>query len=308
MIEWGDLRFFLAVARAGNASAAAAVLGVNQTTVTRRVAALEEALGDRLFERAASGYRLTELGVAMLAPAERVEVDVEAFQRQITQRSRNLRGVIRVTTNEVHGNILLTPWLGAFAAQYPDIHIESLIDDRLLDLERGEADVAIRAGPVGTDSDKVVMRRLCSEAWAVYCSPGYAAQHGKPSSVDEIAGHQVVGVARPLSAEESWFWDEAKRRGGIVRASSSTLSNLAATVRSGLGVAPLPCLIGEFESGFERCFGLDNMSFDITLLTRAAIRDLPHIRIFTDFIVARIAPMRAMIEGRALASGREAAG
>ena len=95
MFDWGDLRHFLAVARGGSTLSAAKILGVNQTTVARRVAVLEEALGEKLFERAAGGYRLTEVGTAMVQNAERVESEVEAFARMVQQRSRRLSGVIR---------------------------------------------------------------------------------------------------------------------------------------------------------------------------------------------------------------------
>ena len=101
MFEWSDLRHFLAVARSGSTLSAAKILGVNQTTVARRVAALEEAIGEKLFDKTAGGYRLTEVGSAMVQNAERVEAEAEAFARMVAQRSRKLLGMIRVTTNDV---------------------------------------------------------------------------------------------------------------------------------------------------------------------------------------------------------------
>lgn len=301
MFEWGDLRHFLAVARTGSTSAAASELGVNQTTVARRIATLEEALGDRLFDRTTGGYKLTELGASMVEHAERVEIDVAHFHRQVTQRSRRLGGIIRVTTNDVLANVLLTPWLSDFATLYPDIQVETLIADRFFDLERGEADIAIRAGAIGVDSDKLVMRKLSNEAWAAYCGESYAEKHGVPTSYEEMKGHSIVGIARPETSYERaapTFWRVSQEHGAIVRTASSSLTNLAVAVRNGMGVAPLPCIIGNIEPGFVRCFALPDVSAGITMITRAELRDLPHIRIFTDFIVARIAPMRALIEGR----------
>ena len=107
MFEWSDLRHFLAVARSGSTLSASKILGVNQTTVARRVAALEEALGEKLFEKTAGGYRLTEVGSAMVQNAERVETEVESFSRMIAQRSRKLLGMIRVTTNDRQGILAL---------------------------------------------------------------------------------------------------------------------------------------------------------------------------------------------------------
>src|SRR5258705_9235147 len=100
MHEWGDLKFFLATARSGSTLSAARELGVNQTTVARRIAALEAALSLRLFDRNPHGYRLSEAGSAILPQAERVAAETEALQRVAAQRGRQLSGVIRVTTVE----------------------------------------------------------------------------------------------------------------------------------------------------------------------------------------------------------------
>ena len=145
MLEWGELRHFLAVARGGSTLSASKILGVNQTTVARRVAALEEALGEKLFEKTAGGYRLTEVGSAMVQNAERVETEADAFARMVAQRSRKLLGMIRVTTNDVLADCLLTPWLREFTQRFPVVQVETIITDRRLDISRGEADIALRA-------------------------------------------------------------------------------------------------------------------------------------------------------------------
>jgi DNA-binding transcriptional LysR family regulator len=159
MYDWGDLRFFLAAARAGSTLGAARELMVNQTTVARRIAALEEALGARLFDRHQDGYRLSEAGAAILAQAEHVAVEAETLERLVAQRSRQLSGVIRVTTVESVANMMLTPWLTEFMDLYPDIRVEVIVTDLRLDLPRGEADIAIRAGYMPKGSG-IVVRKL----------------------------------------------------------------------------------------------------------------------------------------------------
>src|SRR5258708_1826183 len=166
MYDWGDLRFFLAAARAGSTLGAARELRVNQTTVARRIAALEDALGARLFDRHQDGYRLSEAGTAILGQAEHVAAEAETLERLIAQRSRQLSGVIRVTTVEIIANMMLTPWLSEFMDLYPDIRVEVIVTDQRLDLSRGEADIAIRAGYMPTGSG-VVVRKLADAPWAL---------------------------------------------------------------------------------------------------------------------------------------------
>jgi DNA-binding transcriptional LysR family regulator len=159
----------------GSTLSAAKILGVNQTTVARRVAALEEALREKLFEKTAGGYRLTELGAAMVQSAERVENGGRGLcGRMVAQRSRKLLGMIRVTTNDVLADCLLTPWLREFTQRFPVVQVETVITDRQMDLSRGEADIALRAatlssGPMG---DGVVVRRLATGKWGVLCLQG----------------------------------------------------------------------------------------------------------------------------------------
>src|SRR6201995_5004262 len=133
-MEWGDLKHFLAVARGGSTLAAGKELGVNQTTVARRVAALEEALGEKLFDRTAGGYKLTELGKAIVEPAQRVEAEVAAFARLAAQNSPRRAHVLRVTTNDVFADVLVTPWLGDFSTKFPHVQVEMIVDDRRYDL------------------------------------------------------------------------------------------------------------------------------------------------------------------------------
>src|SRR5215470_16546595 len=124
MYDWSDLRIFLAAARARSMLSAAGELGVNQSTVTRRIAALEAALAIRLFHRNRDGCRLSEAGQSLLAQAERVAAEAETFEHMVAQRKRNFSGVIRATTLETVANLFLTPLLSEFIDLYPAIRVE----------------------------------------------------------------------------------------------------------------------------------------------------------------------------------------
>lgn len=297
-MEWGDLRYFLAVAKGGSTLAAAKLLGVNQTTVARRIAALEEALDERLFDRAAGGYKLTGLGVAMIEQAERVRSEVDTFTRLIAQRSSRRAGHIRVTTSDVVASVLVTPWLGEFASRFPNVQVEIIIDDRRYDLERGEADIAIRASNVRPEGENLVVRNLGSWGmWGVYAGRSYVAAHGKPCNVEDLQKHRIIGVAGPLGEHEPEFWKQARMLGAKAHSAASSISSIAAAVRSGVGIGPLPCMLGELDPEMELCFTVEEMKFQLMLITRAEIRNAAHVRAFNAFVVARASALRHVIEG-----------
>jgi DNA-binding transcriptional LysR family regulator len=300
MFEWGDLRHFLAAAKSGSTLSAAKILGVNQTTVARRIAALEEALGERLFEKTAGGYRLTDLGAAMVQSAERVETEVEAFGRMVGQRSRKLLGMIRVTTNDVLADCLLTPWLREFTQRFPVVQVETIITDRLMDISRGDADIALRAatldmGPMG---ENIVVRRLATGKWGVYAAKSYVAENGLPTNPDELVGHSIIAGSGELSRFDPAFMKVVRAKGATIRQASSSILNIAGAIRSGLGCGPLPCVLGELDQDLVRCFTFDEGDFALLLMTREEMRNLPHVRAFNDFIASRTSALRHMIEGR----------
>ena len=300
MFEWSDLRHYLAVARSGSTLSAAKILGCNQTTVARRIAALEEALGEKLFDKTAGGYRLTELGSAMMQNAERVEAEAEGFNRMVGQRSRKLLGMIRVTTNDVLADCLLTPWLGEFTQRFPVVQVETVITDRQLDLSHGEADIALRAatlspGPMG---DGVVVRRLATGKWGVYVAKTYAAEHGLPRTPDELAKHPIIAGSGELARFDPAFLKEAKAKGAVIRQASSSILNIAGAIRSGLGVGGIPCMLGELDPELQLCFLFDEADYALLLITREEMRNLPHVRAFNDFIASRTNALKHMIEGR----------
>lgn len=301
MFEWSDLRHYLAVARCGSTLSAAKILGCNQTTVARRIAALEEALGEKLFDKTAGGYRLTEVGSAMVQNAERIEAEVEGFSRMVAQRSRKLLGMIRVTTNDVLADCLLTPWLREFTQRFPVVQVETVITDRQLDLSRGEADIALRAatlssGPMG---DSVVVRRLATGKWGVYAAKTYVAEHGLPKSPDQLVDHPIIAGSGELARFDPAFLKEAKAKGAVIRQASSSILNIAGAIRSGLGVGGIPCMLGELDPELQLCFLFDEADYALLLITREEMRSLPHVRAFNDFIASRTNALKHMIEGRA---------
>jgi DNA-binding transcriptional LysR family regulator len=296
MYDWGDLKFFLATARRGSTLAAARELGVNQTTIARRIAALETALTLRLFERNRDGYRLTEAGAAILAQAERVASEAETVERLVAQGKRDLAGVIRVTTPEIFADVVLTPWLAEFIDLYPDIKVEVIATERFLDLARGEADIAIRASQQPREPG-ILVRKLADAPWGLYCNRAYAAKHGAPACADDLNHHLLIGADGTLAARDQFVWLAKAAPRVTIRTVCSTISNTLVAIRTGHGVGALPRDIGTAQKDLVECFAMPDFNYGYYLLTREALRDVPRVKAFNKFIVAHASTLKRRQRG-----------
>lgn len=296
MFDWNDLRYFLSTARTGSTVAASRILRVNQSTVGRRIAAFERALGVKLFNKTVTGYHLTEIGRELLPAAERAELEAGALMLQVEQRARRVAGTIKVTTNETIADLfLIMPSLTEFADLYPDIRVDVIVSSRWLDLERGEADVALRAarhlGARGASA-----RQLAQLPWAIYCSQGYANTHGHPGSGEELCRHKIIGVDGPLAAVAGFDWLEKHCCEEAVVARTNSLPNLLAAVRAGLGISALPCVRGEPDPQLIRCIGPNQeLGSFVWLVTRSQITREPRTRAFSSFIAAKTPVLRELL-------------
>ncbi len=193
MLDWNDLRYFLAVAREGSTLAAGRALRVSQTTVARRVAALERALGFPLFEKRQAGYALTPTGEELIARAEQAEQALNAFTDDAAARSRAFSGTVKITTEEIYAITLLAPLLTELHQLHPEIMIDLDTSQMVRDLGAGEADISLRSTKGDTQAAGLVGRQLCIDDWALYCSRAYAERRGVPNSVAEMKRHAFIG-------------------------------------------------------------------------------------------------------------------
>ena len=165
-MDWSDLRIFLAIAREGTLGAAARKLGQSQPTMGRRLRALEQSVGQTLFQRTGEGFVLTDEGAAVLPHAERIEEEALAFERQVAGQDQQLDGMLRISSSDWFGVHLLTPVLAEFARLQPRVVVELLTDARLYSLPRREADMVFRIKPF--DEPEVISRRLLHIEYGVY--------------------------------------------------------------------------------------------------------------------------------------------
>ena len=299
MFDWDELRVFLAVARGGSTSAAARELGVNQTTVSRRLESLERALGVRLVERSQSGAELTEAGRALLDDAEAMGRSATRLAERARALGRETAGAIRVTCSEMTANLALSPLLAEFRQVYPDVAVEMIVTDRWLDLESGQADVALR-GAVALPDSNLVARKVSDTEWALYCSVEYAARRGLPCPGADLNEHALIGgegdaVELPGMAD---MLREAPRAEIALR--SNSLTSLFEAIRAGFGIGLMPCIMADAEPELVQVRPPSPQTRTATwLVTRAELKDTPRIRAFIDFMAPRLIALTREFEARA---------
>ena len=304
-MNWDDLRFFLAVAGAGSLSGAGQQLGVNTTTVLRRVASLEDDLGARLFERERTGYRLTAAGEKLVETLEPVDRRLSALPRDFAAAGEGAEGTVHLAAGETIAAFLLAAEFPAFRKEHPGLELEILTDPRLAAVGQApkignplkDVDIALRlARPTQGD---MLMRKLGDMAYGLYATPAYLEERGKPLQMQDISGHDLIGFPRaetPLGPV--WWFSRAEKSARITLRSSSVLAR-AEAARQGLGLTALPCMVGDLETGLQRVFGPDTLgSLEMWLMTRNDLAQLAHVRAVMEFVVDAVKRHRSRLEGR----------
>ncbi len=297
MFDWDDLRHLIAVSRHGSTLAAARALGVNQSTVHRRLAVLEAATGLTLVKRHPSGYRLSEIGDTLLGDILAVESAVAALERRLRSLKLDLTGTIRLTCPEpTVPRIVATGLLDRFYERYPGLSVEFVTSDRYLDLARGEADVAFRSGePV---DESLVGRKICDSVWAIYASRSYIQHHGRPASMADLAAHAMIGFDGIMQNHRAAKWlAQAMPGARIVNRNNSMLGTLSA-VKAGIGVAPLPTTLGDAEEELVQVLPpVEELTRSWYLLCHPDQRRTPRIAAFVDHMLGDIPALRAALIG-----------
>ncbi len=289
MTDWNDIRFLVAVADLGSTLAASRMLRVSQTTVARRLAALEAATGLVLFDRHQAGYRLTPAGEALLVHARSVTEAAGDFDAAARVQLRATAGTVRLTAEEIFANDLLAPMLADLHAAHPEIRIEVESSSTIRDLGAGEADIALR-GTAHEAPAGVVGRRLCRNDWTLYCSRAYAERHGGvPRTKAELRHHAFVGGGGGSLWRAYQAFLRAHGLESQVAIHHPSSSGLLASVRSGFGVGVLPCIIADGDETLVRCVppkaGADGQ---LWLLTHDRVRHFPPVRTAIDFLYLRL--------------------
>jgi DNA-binding transcriptional LysR family regulator len=298
MFDWNDARYFLAVAESGSTLSAARALHVSQTTVARRIAALEDALGLTLFDKRRAGYVLTPAGATLLADARAVEASAAALAETAASQKRAGGGTVRLTAEESFIVGVLPPMLRGLRELHPDLIIELDASEEVRDLAAGHADVAIRISKK-LDAAGLVGRRIGDDLWTVYCSLAYAEAHPVPRNRRELAGHPLISGGGGAIGRYYGAWLRQNGLEGSIAMQHGSVTGLLSAVRSGLGLAALPCAIAEPDPELVRCLPPASAeSRQIWLLTHERLRHTPRVRIVMDFLGERLHAHLKAVEER----------
>jgi DNA-binding transcriptional LysR family regulator len=292
MMDWDDVRYFLAVARGGSVRAAAERLRVNHSTVLRRIAQLEERLGAQMFEKLPSGYRPTDAGEEILEFAEQMEASSNQMETRVFGRDQSVRGLLRVTLSPTLATHLLMPDFADFARLHPEVEMEILSSDEPVNLTNREADVAIR---VVYDRNALPLN--------LHGLKGPELFGGVYMSRDLLAAWRAGASDRTRWIVRSKYGVPDWARGGEVRTTEVPFRTTdeeaqIVAVRQGFGMTTLPCLVGDADPLLARVPGTTlHMHGTLWLLTQGETRKTKRVRLFAEFISRRLAAYAQLLAG-----------
>jgi DNA-binding transcriptional LysR family regulator len=296
MFDWNDLRYFLAVARHGSTLAAAKALRLSQSTVHRRLVALETQLGRRLVKRSPNGYRLTRLGEEMLPQAESVEAAATGFEKKLAAGDPERSGHIRISCPATAAHRLMAArLLDRFHARHPALRAEFVMTEEFFDLAEGEVELAIWQG--APQDRSLITRRIADVPWAVFAARSYIERRGRPNDAKGIAGHAIVEFAGPIKGHAAALWMRSAAPRATIAARGNSVSEIIEAVASGVGLAPLPVPYAKRVS--ELVMVLESrpeLNFPFYVVVHRDMRRVRRVRAFLDFLAGEQKLVRRALE------------
>lgn len=283
-LDWDNLRYFLAVTRSGSLSGAAKSLGVNHSTVLRRLSALEQRLDVRLFERFHTGYAMTQAGEELEEKLRAVAEQIELIERRLAGADAVLGGTIRITSTDtlVHG--VLGPVLAEFRSLHPRIQLQVVVRNTFLSLTKREADVAVR--PSNKPPENLVGRRVGSIQTAIYASKAYLRRAAKAKlPAGDWRAHPWIAPDESLGHLAQARWLASHIAPEQVALSADSLVAMADAVRAGVGLGLLLCLLAEPDPGLVRLAAPPpELDTQVWILTHPDLRKVRRIQALTDHL------------------------
>ena len=292
--DWSDYQAFLAIAHTGQLSRAGRAMGVDATTIGRRLRRLEERLGATLFEQTRSGQIITEAGERLLAAVE--EMAQAAARVDKLDPREGLQGTVRLSVSEGFGNWVLARHVASFTDRHPQIMLDLVASSGFLSPSKREADIAVllsrpKAGPL-------MARKLTDYALRLYASPAWLARHGVPTKVQDLRDHRLIGyIPDLLYAPELRYLSEV-HPDLSAHLRSSSINAQQRLVASGAGIAVLPCFIGDADRATRRVLPEWTIARSFWLVTHKDTHKLARIRAVADWLSEIVAAERALILGQ----------
>lgn len=288
-MNWDDLRVFLAVARNGSISSGAKQLGLQHSTVSRRMRKLEQDIGVRLFDKVPSGYELTPAGEKLLKAADRMEREVLSVDGTLSGADLKPSGPLRVTAIDNMATTILMPMFAGFSRTYPDVTLQLMVSNTDVSLAQREADVAIRLA--NTPPETLIGKRVCTVSSAIYGSPAYLGQLRRDDREPQWLGVDCCVFHRTWTKQACG--DQEHRF--VV---DDTLLTQPA-LREGMGVSILPCFMGDPDPGLER-YSDPRPEWDLGLwiLLHPDLKRTARVLAFRDYMTSAIQAKQAAFKGQ----------
>ena len=293
--DWNDLKAFLAVARTGRLTAAAARLGADHTTIGRRIGALEADLGLSLFHRSPSGYALTDEGEALVPAAEAMEA--AALQTAgAAAADGTISGEVRIGAPEGFGSLFLGPRLCALLDRHPELEVQLVAAPSTFSLSKREADLAVTLS--APTEGRLTARKLTDYALGFYAAPEYLAARPEVRTLDDLKGHRLIGYIEDLVyAPELDYLAQIGLSAEPRLKSSNLIAQLQATA-AGAGVCVLPRFAASSEPTLRPVLAEQvSLTRELWLIGHADLRDLPRVKAAADFIVEQVRANRGLFGG-----------
>jgi DNA-binding transcriptional LysR family regulator len=263
---------------------------VDQSTVRRRLSALEMALGHTLVEKQNGGYRLTQQGQQLFPHVEPVDAAAQAFMRASLALRADAMGHLRVASLVTVGQrIIRSGFLDRFRALYPGVTVEMLLGQHVVDLSSGEADIAIRGGRPAARA--LVGRKIAELPWAIYASRSFIARHGRPATERDLQAFPIIEFVGGLEKLPASGWMKQHATGARIAARCDNIPSAHLAVRSGAGIAPLPAVHARADEELVDLFGpVRQLDYPIYLFTHKDLSKTRRVRAFIDFCSHELIP------------------
>jgi DNA-binding transcriptional LysR family regulator len=299
-LNWDDLRFVLALRRAGSLGAAARSLKVESSTVSRRLGSIEEALGVQLATRQPDGLHLNEAGNTVADLAEGIDGRIDELTRRIGGEDQRAEGLVRLSTTESMATFLMAG-LVPLRQAHPRIQVQLVVNSAALDLMRREADVALRLFREKTGT--LVARKIGDVGWSLYASRAYVERAGIALGADigagALAGQPIIGYAGPAARAPGGVWLAEHTRPEAVALTGESVLSVLNAVRAGLGVSALPCFAAHGDATLVRLTPAVIARAEAFLVIPPDHRNTARVRLLMDAVAALFERERTMLEGAA---------
>jgi len=292
-LDWDNLRYFLAVARAGKLTAAARRLGQDHTTVGRRIASLEGAFRSKLFERRPEGYRLTELGQKLYENVKTLESSVWEIQRDLAGQTQEVEGVVRIGAPDDFGNLFLAKHIGALQSLHPGLKIELITLPYTLSVSKREADISI--GVERPAEGRLFVRRLTDVEMRLYATRDYIDAHGPIDQASDLARQTWIGPVSDFNSTALADTASELDCTPTLRFACSSFAGQLAAAINGVGLAMLPRYVADQEESLAPVLpDIVNTMRAYHMVVHADLRDLPRVRTVTNYIGQKVSEARAL--------------